>query len=150
MAEDLGPEVMPVDGDALSDALLLAETMLTRAGVPGSVLVMTDAVSASQVAALEALPPSVPVQFLALSSASQPLEMGLEHVASKLGAALSRLTVDDLDIRRAAGRAASDYQTVSSSAGEVTRERWRDAGYMLLAPIALLGLMWSRRGWMVR
>ena len=28
-------------------------------------------------------------------------------------------------------------------------ERWRDAGYLLLPVIALIGLAWSRKGWLV-
>ncbi len=47
MVADLTPDLMPVDGDALAEALALAESVLERAGVPGSVLLMADTVASN-------------------------------------------------------------------------------------------------------
>ena len=52
MAQALEPSVMPVQGEALADALKLAQQQLERAGVPGSIVVMTDSIAASQLSAL--------------------------------------------------------------------------------------------------
>ncbi len=147
MVEDLTPELMPADGDALSEALQLAETVLERAGVPGSALVMADGVAPSQADALAAAASSLPVQFLAMSSPVAPVEPGLVRAASALGAPVLKLSVDETDVQRAAQRARSDFQAV---AGLATGDRWLDAGYLLLPLIALLALFWSRRGWLVR
>ena len=57
MAQALDPSVMPVQGEALADALKLAQQQLERAGVPGSIVVMTDSIAASQLSALAALSP---------------------------------------------------------------------------------------------
>ncbi len=147
MVEDLTPELMPADGDALAEALRLAESVLERAGVPGSVLVMADGVAPSQADALATAGASLPVQFLAMSSPAAPVEPGLARAASLLNAPVLRLSVDETDVQRIAQRAQSDFKAV---AGSASGDRWRDAGYMLLPLIALLSLMWSRRGWLVR
>ena len=49
MLEELTPDLMPLDGDALVDGLELARRMLQSAGMPGSVLVVTDGVARPQV-----------------------------------------------------------------------------------------------------
>ncbi len=147
MVEDLTPELMPADGDALSEALQLAESVLERAGVPGSALVMADGVAPSQADALAATTSSLPVQFLAMSALVAPVDPGLARAASALGAPVLRLSVDEADVQRVAQRARSDFKAV---AGVASGDRWRDAGYLLLPLIALLALFWSRRGWLVR
>ena len=147
MVEDLTPELMPADGDALAEALRLAESVLERAGVPGSVLVMADGVAPSQADAIIVDKPALPIQFLAMSSPAAPVEPGLARAASALGAPTFRLSVDESDVQRVAQRAQSDFKAV---AGSASGDRWRDAGYLLLPLIALLSLMWSRCGWLVR
>ena len=147
MAEDLTPELMPVDGDALEQALHLAEQVLTRSGVPGSVLVIADNVSQSQVQALSTDEIALSVQFLSVQSQSAAVDTGLQGVASKLNAPVAELTVDPTDVERVARRAQSKLKSVLAT-DESTR--WQDAGYALLPLVALLSLMWSRRGWLVR
>jgi len=147
MIEDLTPELMPADGDALVAALKLAEGILEQAGVPGSLLVMADNVAPSQVERLSSAPVNVPVQFLALSASSAPIDGGMEDAAAALGAAVTRISVDDKDVEQIAQRAQSSFKAV---AGMSSGERWRDAGYALLPLIALLSLMWSRKGWLIR
>jgi Ca-activated chloride channel family protein len=147
MVEDLTPELMPADGDALAEALQLADSVLERAGVPGSVVVMTDAVAPAQAENIAAATPSLPVQFLAMTAPAAAVDAGLERAASARGARVVRLSVDEADVQQVAQRAQSDFKAV---AGSASGDRWRDAGYLLLPPIALLALFWSRRGWLVR
>jgi Ca-activated chloride channel family protein len=147
MVEDLTPELMPADGDALAEALQLAASVLQRAGVPGSVLVMADGVAPAQAETLTAATPSLPVQILAMNSPAAQVELGLARAASALGAPVLRLSADGADVRRVAQRARSDFKAV---AGTASGDRWRDGGYLLLPLIALLTLMWCRRGWLVR
>ncbi len=147
MVEDLTPELMPADGDALGEALQLAEKVLERAGVPGSVLVLADSVAPAQADALTAAASSLPVQFLAMSAPAAPVEPGMARAASSLGAPVLRLSADETDVQQVAQRAQSDFKAV---AGVASGDRWRDAGYLLLPLIALLALFWSRCGWLVR
>jgi len=146
MAAELSPAIMPVDGDVLGEALDLAAELLDRAGVPGSVLVMADSVSPSQVNAVASAAPDLPVQFLAVKPPKAPLDPGLQEASSSRGASVTSLTIDPTDVERIAGRAQSDFKTASVADGG---ERWRDAGYWLLPLIALLALAWSRKGWVV-
>jgi Ca-activated chloride channel family protein len=147
MIGDLTPDLMPTDGDALVEALELTESVLERADVPGSVLVMADAVADGQVDALGELSGGLPVQFLAMNSSTAPLDKGLERAAAALGGSVERLSVDDSDVQRATQRAQTNFKAV---AGSASSDRWRDGGYLLLPLIAILALMWSRRGWLVR
>lgn len=147
MIEDLTPELMPVDGDVVAEALELAEKMLSRAGVPGSMLLMADSIAPSQVEAVTAMQFSAPVQVLALSATTAPVDAGMQSMASALDAPVVRVSVDQADVERITQRAQSDFKSVTGIAGD---DRWHDAGYALLPLIALFSLMWSRRGWMIR
>lgn len=146
MAAEISPAIMPVDGDALGEAIKLAQTVLDRAGVPGSVLVIADAVSPSQQESVAAAAPDLPVQFLSVMPSNAPVDSGLEQAARARGATVTRLSVDSSDVDTISRRAQSDFRAAPmDDAGE----RWRDAGYWLLPVIALLALAWSRRGWVV-
>ena len=147
MVEDLTPDLMPVDGDALVQALQLAEQLLTKSGVPGSVLVIADSVSQSQVQALSVVDIALPVQFLSMQSQAAAIDTGVKSAANVLDALVVELTVDPADVERVARRAQSRLKAVSAT-GDGTR--WKDAGYPMLPFIAGLALMWSRRGWLVR
>lgn len=146
MASELSPDLMPEDGDALGDALELAAALLERAGVPGSVLVVADAVAPSQVKAVKEAVPGLPVQFLSVRPTNAPVDPGLKQAAGALGGKVIPLTVDQADVESIATRARSDFRSTGTSDGG---ERWKDAGYFILPLIALLGLAWSRKGWMV-
>jgi len=146
MAAELSPALMPVDGDALGEALDLAATVLDRAGVPGSVLVIADAVSPSQEAAVEAAAPGLPVQFLSVMPPSAPVDSGLEQAARARGASVTQLAIDTTDVDALARRARSDFRAAPMDEGG---ERWKDGGYLLLPFIALLALAWARKGWVV-
>lgn len=146
MASELDSRIMPLDGDALADALLRAGDLLDRAGVAGSVVVMADAVSPAQVEAVEDAAPGLPVQFLVMTRPNAPLDFGLEQAAKVRGAAVTRLSIDSSDVEAVAGRAETEVRDAPMDDGG---ERWKDGGYLLLPLIALVALAWSRRGWVV-
>ncbi|MEX0330091.1 MAG: VWA domain-containing protein [Puniceicoccaceae bacterium] len=143
MIEDLVPGLMPTDGDALGAALVKADSLLKRAGVPGSVVVLADSVSASNELAETT---RLPVQFLAIQSPQGPLDPGMQQAASLLRGDITRLTVDSTDVQRIARRARSDWTTGT----ETGQDRWRDSGYAILPLIALCALFWSRKGWVTQ
>lgn len=147
MIEDLTPELMPEDGDALVEALRLAEQVLAKSDVPGSVLVITDSVASLQADALLTANITLPAQFLFLRPPNATVDSGLQSTASSLKAPVVKLTVDPEDVEQVVNRAQTNIQSVVA-AGEGTR--WLDAGYRLLPLLALLALMWSRKGWLVR
>jgi len=147
MVEDLTPELMPVDGDALSEALQLAEQVLRNSGVPGSVLVMADNVSPAQAQLLSTSDVALAVQFLSVRAPGAAIDNGLRSAARNMNAPVVELTVDQSDVERVAGHAQSSIKAVSAT-DEATR--WLDAGYSMVPLLAFLALMWSRRGWLVR
>ena len=147
MVEDLTPELMPVDGDALAQALQLAGQVLGKSGVPGSALVIADNVSPLQVEALSTAEIALAVQFLSVQSPATLTDNGLQSAATILNAPVVKLTVDQADVQRVTRRAQSRIKAVTATNDKT---RWQDAGYALLPLLALFALMWSRRGWLVR
>jgi len=146
MLEDLTPDLMPVDGDALVQALRLAEEVLVMSEAPGSVLIIADSVSPSQAQTLSTAGIGLPVQFLSLQSLAATTDSGLRSAASSLNANVVLLTADPKDVEEVARRAQSGIKAVAAP-GDVSR--WQDAGYALLPFLAILILMWSRKGWLV-
>jgi Ca-activated chloride channel family protein len=147
MLEDLTPDLMPDDGDALAEALRMAEQVLQNSGVPGSALIIADSVAPAQVSLLQDENTLPPVQFLFVQSPGAPIDPGLQAAANSLNAFVARLTADQEDVEELAGRAETNIRSVSAD-DEGTR--WLDSGYSLLPLLALLSLMWSRKGWLLR
>jgi Ca-activated chloride channel family protein len=145
MIEDLTPDLMPADGDALAEAVEAAETLFARAGTSGSVVVMADGIATAQVDAIRARPVAIPVQVLAVQAASAPIDAGTERLAGAIRAPLERLTVDQADVERLARRARSRIASVDAESDP----RWRDDGYSLVPLVALCALAWSRKGWVI-
>jgi Ca-activated chloride channel family protein len=148
MAEGLEPGIMPVEGDALADALIMAGSLFKQAGRAGSVLVIADTVSPAQVAKLNQPPDQErpPVQFLAVTALGAPADQGLENAANALGARVAKLTIDASDLEAITRQARRDLQTVLT---QQSGERWKDSGYALVPLIVLAALPWARRGWQV-
>ena len=70
-----------------------------------------------------------------------------ERFARETGAFVASATVDDTDVRRVSRRIQSELR--AAQADDETA-RWRDFGYYLTFPVALLGMLWFRKGWTVR
>src|SRR5262249_32258406 len=60
---------------------------------------------------------------------------------------IQSVTLDSSDIEWVERRAQHHVQVVEAASGQV---RWREFGWYLCFPIALLGALWFRRGWVVR
>jgi Ca-activated chloride channel family protein len=149
MAEGLGPDTMPVEGDALVDAISLAGKLFNQPGRIGSVVVITDTVSPAQIAKFDQKDSQVqiPLQFLALNPLGAPADKGLAEAANALDAQVSLLSVDASDVRGISRQAEQDLKSVLA---EQSGERWKDSGYAFVPLIVLVSLMWARRGWTVQ
>jgi Ca-activated chloride channel family protein len=73
-------------------------------------------------------------------------ERAMAAAARTFGGRLERVTVDDADVRSLARR----FDLRPSAPAEGMTQRWRDAGYYLVFPLAGVLLLWFRRGWAVR
>jgi Ca-activated chloride channel family protein len=143
-AQALEPDIMPRDGDAVADALRLADTTLAEAG-GGSILWITDSVAPEEAAALAAW---------RKASASTvrlwpPLLPGDELETLKDSAAPTKpdmvpLAADNSDVRAIAGAA-----KFADAFGTAQDTRWAENGYWLTPLVALLMLSFFRRGWLV-
>jgi Ca-activated chloride channel family protein len=160
MAEALATDIMPVEGNAPGEAVGLAVQMLEESELSGQILILTDSVPPDAVGALSeqvselgtrahllalAQPPEAPAPT---SGPPAPAldRATLARAARALGGSLVEVSPDDRDVEALASRL--ERKLSISAARE--RERWRDAGYGLVFPIALVSLIGFRRGWGVR
>ncbi|MGB0414991.1 MAG: VWA domain-containing protein [Coraliomargarita sp.] len=139
MAESLSPEIMPREGDALSEAIALAQSHFERAQMPGSILVITDEITDSR-----SVDSKLPIQIFALHTPNSALPSGIQAQARQLGASVTSFQFEPSDVETIQRRARSDFSE-TTLAGEGAR--WQDAGYAILPVIALCSLAFFRRGW---
>jgi Ca-activated chloride channel family protein len=145
MAKALSPEIMPREGDALADAVALAASVLADAKLGGSILVLADTVTPEQIASLAK--PVVPVTMLAMAAADTvAADSNLSNTAKALGASLITTSIDEEDIADVTRRLAAG---AAPALGNGEGERWEEAGYWLMPLIALIALLWFRRGWVL-
>jgi Ca-activated chloride channel family protein len=128
----LTPTLMPVQGNNAAAATALAANLMTKESVAGTILLVADSVSDEAAVRRAAGRNNV----LILGTTSPEQQQGLPTNAV-------RLSVDGSDIRSLERRIETSYQSAQSAAFGA---RWRDEGYWLLLPVALLGLLWFRRG----
>jgi Ca-activated chloride channel family protein len=147
MARALSPDIMPKTGDALADAVALARRVLAEGGAGGSVLVLADEAAAGQSAALRgAGANAAPVALLAMLPRGRSPGAGLHDAAAALGTSIVTASVDNADVASIAGHFVR-VGAVQTRPGEAAR--WRDAGWYLVPVLALVVLLWFRRGWVV-
>ena len=156
-AGELSPEIMPSEGDALAEAVLLANDQLKKSGLSGSVLLITDAVSEDQLQELarNQKENTFPVHLLAIASenpsgiVSAPAidKTMLGKAARALDGSLTIVTPDEQDVENIASKVEKDLTTmILPDSGQ----RWKDSGFWLVPFIAFFTLIWFRRGWVVR
>ena len=152
--EALSPAIMPEQGKDTAKALKLAEEMLAKEEVPGTILFLTDGISSDQVPAFAEFRRQSKDQVAVLGIGTtmegikHPLDReGLEALSKQAGVYVTTVTVDDSDVQRIHRRIQSHLAAVQS---EDENQRWQDFGYWLVYPVALLVLFWFRRGWTIR
>ena len=143
MAQGLAPDIMPVEGDALSAALKMAATNIQNAGTAGTIVVMADTVAPQA----RGVTLKGGIQFLAVKAAGTATDPGMTAAAKHLDAQIVDLSVDSMDVGDLVRRAARRPIRVTSAQDGA---HWKDAGYFLLPVIFLMSLLWARRGWTVR
>lgn len=149
MAQALDPAIMPREGDRLADAVTLAAQILREDGKDGSILVIADTATPGQADALRTAERSDrPPVILFGMAPPQAVEAdkALEAAAAALDAPLVDTTLDSDDIRTISRRFERGGESAALSDGAA---RWQEAGFWLTPLIALLVLLWFRRGWMI-
>lgn len=141
LAKSLSPEIMPREGDDLAGALALATRALASQADGGSILIMADEVAAGTKG-----PPAevarLPLTILSPRSPSAGTERSTA-AAQALNATIVATTADQTDVTAVVRRLDRADQARGID-GE--GQHWREAGYWLTPLIALLALLWFRRG----
>ncbi|MDA9856489.1 VWA domain-containing protein [Rubripirellula sp.] len=142
MATEVSSSIMPVPGDRLDLALTEANELLAKSENGGSILVIADSVTdVPRVKNASQETDRFPVQFLALTNQEDPDYATLLQAAESLGGTVRSATIDDGDVLAVTKAAASYVMTGTAGA----TDRWQDAGYFLVLPIALIAAFSFRR-----
>ncbi|MCS0348123.1 vWA domain-containing protein [Vibrio diabolicus] len=145
------PEIMPVQGKLAEKALPLIDQQLQ--GQPGStVLLVSDGVNPATIKQYQAYFEGKPYQLLILAAgntdivSNNPMDLdSLQKLASQTNGRLVEVTVDNSDIEQLNRYVERNMQLNGESSMP-----WKDMGYQLLFPIALIMMLWFRKGWLVQ
>ncbi|TON77862.1 hypothetical protein CGH51_02925 [Vibrio parahaemolyticus] len=145
------PEIMPVQGKLAEKALPLIDQQLQ--GQPGStVLLVSDGVNPATIKQYQAYFAGKPYQLLILAAgntdivSNNPMDLdSLQKLASQTNGRLVEVTVDNNDIEQLNRYVERNMQLNGESSMP-----WKDMGYQLLFPIALIMMLWFRKGWLVQ
>ncbi|GLT19814.1 hypothetical protein GCM10007938_35970 [Vibrio zhanjiangensis] len=147
----ISPEIMPIEGKMAEKALPLIEQQL-KGELGSTVLLVTDGVNPTTIEAYQTYFADKPYQLLILAAgntdivSNSPVDMGsLSALAKVTSGHLIEVTIDNSDIETLNRYIERNMQLNGESSMP-----WQDMGYPLLAPIALLMLLWFRRGWLVQ
>jgi Ca-activated chloride channel family protein len=129
----LAPGLMPRDGKNAAAAITLATQSLATEQVPGTVLLVADDPGGAATALRQS------------AGRNNLLMLGVQPPSSGAANALDAVpvSIDGADIRALERRIETRYQAAQ---GDAFGAQWRDEGYWLLLPAALLSLLWFRRG----
>lgn len=145
------PDIMPVKGKLAEEALPLIDQQLQ--GIAGStVLLVTDGINPATINQYADYFADKPYQLLILAAgnpdvvSSNPMDLGsLQTLAGKTNGRLVEVSVDNSDIEQLNRYVERNMQLNGESSMP-----WKDMGYAFLFPIALIMLLWFRKGWLVQ
>ncbi|QTN39031.1 VWA domain-containing protein [Cryomorphaceae bacterium] len=138
----LSPDVMPVEGRVLSDALTLADSTARRTEAPGFIWILGTVPIAEEIAYMSVFcdTSDQAIRYSQVSSSPHG-ELG------KAGFEFLPLTLDNSDIEQLNKEVFDQLDYTEDT--ERSEENWTDKGPLLLIPFALLLLLWFRRGWVI-
>ncbi len=143
MAGALAADVMPRQGDALTEAIALATKALQEGGNGGSIVVFADAAPALAATGTGQIPVFL---FATLPPERAVADPALRDAAKALDASFIAPTFDASDVEGLAKMLALAGPPPPAQ-GEAPR--WQEAGWWLTPLIALIALFWFRRGWVL-
>ena len=144
--EGLSPKIMPSrQGQNATAALELARAALKNESVTGAILFVLDDLDRVDLPAFQRhmAEGGPPIVFLSMDSS----ESARGTLARVPGAPIVFVTPDKSDIFEIGRRVESIYR---DALARDERQKWRDFGWLLAWPAALLMLLWFRRGWTMR
>ena len=166
--EALRPDIMPVQGTNLSEALDKADTLLAKIVAPSSIPLVTDNITASDIQRISQTATHSHIEIMAVATPTGgtiPLKKGalkdkqgntviprldvvnLDQLSAMENVNVITVTLDDTDVKILAARIRQNLEFEIDL--ENVEEEWKDFGYWLLIPILFISLLWFRRGWKV-
>jgi len=138
----LDPEIMPLVGDNIQEALMLAQKELNAKGA--TIIVLTDSLSPSSVklAQKEGFDDTNNVIFWQIASKELVSEKDFKSATSLLNAHYVKYARDGSDVSRVSSLIDKNFK----SAQQNDINQYEDGGYMLIPFIFLLILLWARQG----
>jgi Ca-activated chloride channel family protein len=168
--QSLSTELIVAPGKDAAGAINVAASVLKSTQAGGTVLLVTDGADTSQLPQVEQLAKAADFQILVLAAGAsdggvlreargQPrmdkdgkpvlgtFDAGaIKQLADAARAPLGSLTLNDDDLDWVTLHAQRHFQDVQNAGQEV---HWKDVGYWLCWPLAILALLCLRRGWNV-
>ncbi|MGR5414170.1 vWA domain-containing protein [Vibrio astriarenae] len=145
------PRIMPVAGKRVEQSLPALNTLLPD-DTGATIVLVSDGVSASSIEMFAEYFQQTSHSLVVLaigqpsSTSSNPTGYAdLSRLASEAGGNLVHLSVDNKDIEQVTRLVERNMQLNGDN-----KMPWKDMGYTLLIPIALLWLLWFRKGWLVQ
>lgn len=141
-AEALDPDIMPLKGDNLAEALLLAQKEIATKSA--TIIVLTDSVSPSnaKLALKNGLDKGLNIILWKMASKELSSEVDFKSSAKILGAKYVSFSGDDSD----EVEVSSLIDTNLKDAAQGDKSRYEDGGYWLIPFIFLFLLLWAREG----
>lgn len=138
----LSPEIMPLEGDAIQDALILAQKELETRG--STIIVLTDSVSPSLVklATDKGFDKSTNVIFWQIASSELSNENDFKSAVSLVGGHHVKYARDGSDVDLVSSMIDKNFK----SAQKDETSNFEDGGYTLVPLIFILMLLWARQG----
>lgn len=167
----LSTDLMPDKGQNAAAALAMADRLLAAESDPGTIVFITSGFDTAQIPVFAAHRKSSRQQVLLLAVGTtqggalsngkggvvgdangEPViakldDAALKQLADQAHIPLASLTNDNTDVRWVQREAIHHLQLVHDPNATT---RWKESGYYLCFPLALIALFWFRRGWMVR
>lgn len=153
--ETLSPSIMPLAGKNLKEAIQLSDSLLSQTEAPGTILIFSDQSDPASFDLMAEFSQTSPntiqwVPVLALGTANEDSKNAqeliqkmesLERVHTQL------LTLDDSDMEKISQEIKENL--LYQEEPEEKEDDWRDAGLLLVIPVAAILLMWFRKGWVI-
>ena len=159
----LETNILPQEGKRTDLALVLADAMLAKESVAGSVVLLTDSVENAAVQRVQAADGLRPDDYaltprrliwgigrddgVAAQTKNAFNPAKLADFSAGINATFIPLTLENVDVVSVQRQIDTHLEQAQAATNTV---RWRDAGYWLLWPLVLLAGLSFRRGWTVR
>ncbi len=147
---DLHPAIMPVSGFDVSDALTRANDLLTQANYNQAVIQIFLSAAPDEIAVAKAkqlAQAGYTINTYVLSTDAQIVQKA-QALSEAGNGVMVQFTHDDQDILQLAN--SLNLENTAQALETSTYRAWRDQGYWLLWPLAILVLFSFRRGWVER